>query len=88
MVKRYSLPISRQAQKHRPPDGEPSNQARISSNGGRTWSEPMIISGDGTSGDLGYPSTVELADGTLLTVWYETMAGSPRAVLRQARWRC
>jgi hypothetical protein len=63
------------------------NQARVSPDGGRTWSEPVVISGDGIGGDLGYPSTVELADGTLLTVWYEVMEGSPRAVLRQARWR-
>jgi sialidase-1 len=63
------------------------NQARLSSDHGRTWSEPMILSGDGASGDLGYPSTVELADGTLLTVWYELRAGSPHSVLRQAKWR-
>jgi hypothetical protein len=63
------------------------NQARFSQDHGRTWSDPLIISGDGPSGDLGYPSTVELEDGTLLTVWYEVMKGSPRAVLRQARWR-
>ena len=63
------------------------NQARLSTDDGRTWSEAMIISGDGTSGDLGYPSTVELADGSLLTVWYEAMKESPRAVLRQARWK-
>jgi sialidase-1 len=63
------------------------NQARLSTDHGRTWSEPIIISGDGTSGDLGYPSTVETDDGTLLTVWYELLKGSPRAVLRQARWR-
>lgn len=63
------------------------NQARISSDGGQSWSEPLILSGDGAGGDLGYPSTVELADGTLLTVWYERMKESPRAVLRQARWR-
>ena len=62
------------------------NQARISDDHGRTWSEPLIISGDGTSGDLGYPSTVELDDKALLTVWYEKMEGSSRAVLRQARW--
>jgi hypothetical protein len=68
----------------RPPFG---NQARISGDGGRTWSELVIISGDGPGGDLGYPSTVELADGTLLTVWYEAMKGSPRAVLRQAIWK-
>ena len=68
----------------RPPFG---NQARLSTNHGRTWSEPMIVSGDGTAGDLGYPSTVELADGTLLTVWYENMKDLGKAVLRQAKWK-
>ena len=46
------------------------NQARLSTDQCRTWSEPIILCGDG-AGDLGYPSTVELADGTLLTVWYD-----------------
>lgn len=63
------------------------NQARISSDNGQTWSEAMILSGDGIGGDLGYPSTVELADGTLLSVWYETMKDPKLAVLRQATWR-
>jgi len=63
------------------------NQARLSTDHGRTWSEPMIISGDGASGDLGYPSTVELEDKSLLTVWYEALRGMPHAVLRQAHWR-
>lgn len=67
----------------RPPFG---NQARVSEDGGKTWSEPVTISGDGAGGDLGYPSTVELEDGSLLTVWYEKMADSSHAVLRQARW--
>jgi sialidase-1 len=62
------------------------NQARLSRDSGRTWSEPMILSGDGASGDLGYPSTVELDDGSFLTVWYELMKGTQRAALRQARW--
>lgn len=62
------------------------NQARVSEDHGATWSAPLTISGDGPSGDLGYPSTVELAGGTLLTVWYEVRPGSPRAVLRQSRW--
>lgn len=64
------------------------NQARISEDHGETWSEPITISDDGVSGDLGYPSTVELKDGTLLTVWYEKMSDSPMARLRQARWKC
>ena len=62
------------------------NQARISEDHGATWSEPIILSGDGASGDLGYPSTIQMDDGSLVTVWYEKMKGSPRAVLRQARW--
>lgn len=68
----------------RPPFG---NQARLSTDHGRTWGEALLISADGAGGDLGYPSTVELADGTLLTVWYEKLKDTPRAVLRQARWR-
>jgi hypothetical protein len=68
----------------RPPYG---NQARVSEDGGRTWSEPMILSGDGLGGDLGYPSTVQLKDGSLLSVWYEAMKGYRGAVLRQARWK-
>ncbi len=63
------------------------NQARISKDEGKTWSEPMTISGDGIGGDLGYPSTVELDDGSLVTVWYEKVKGSSKAVLRQARWK-
>ena len=63
------------------------NQARISADGGATWSAPIAISADGASGDLGYPSTVELPDGTLITVWYELPRASQHAVLRMARWR-
>lgn len=62
------------------------NQARISTDHGKTWGEPITISDDGISGDLGYPSTVELSDGTFLTVWYESMKDPKPAVLRQARW--
>ncbi len=68
----------------RPPFG---NQARISTDNGKSWGEAIILSGDGKGGDLGYPSTVELADGTLLTVWYESMKEPKLAVLRQAKWK-
>jgi hypothetical protein len=67
----------------RPPFG---NQARVSTDEGATWSDPMTISGDGMGGDLGYPSTVQLSDGSLVTVWYERMKGSSFAVLRQTKW--
>lgn len=63
------------------------NRARVSADHGRTWGDEFVISADGRDGDLGYPSTVELADGTLLTVWYEGQAKPKLAVLRQAKWR-
>ena len=62
------------------------NQARLSDDHGKTWSDPVIVSGDGAGGDLGYPSTVQLDDGSLVTVWYEKLAKSSYAVLRQAQW--
>lgn len=63
------------------------NQARISEDNGQSWSEPITISGDGASGDLGYPSTVQLDDSSLLTVWYEKPAETSNAVLRMAHWK-
>ena len=62
------------------------NQARISTDHGRTWSAPLVVSDDGTSGDLGYPSTVEFEDGSLLSAWYESRKGVAHAVLRTAHW--
>jgi hypothetical protein len=63
------------------------NQARVSTDHGKTWGPPLIISGDGIGGDLGYPSTVELDDGSFLSAWYEKMTEPKVAVLRQAKWR-
>ncbi|XOV70778.1 MAG: sialidase family protein [Verrucomicrobiota bacterium] len=67
----------------KPPYG---NQVRLSTDG-RHWSDPLTVSDDGASGDLGYPSTVQLSDGTLVSIWYELPRGSSKAVLRQARWK-
>jgi len=63
------------------------NQVRFSDDEGATWSEPIVLSDDGFNVDLGYPSTVELDDGSFLTVWYERFEESPMAQLRQKVWR-
>ena len=68
----------------RPPFG---NQARLSTDHGKSWSAPIRLSDDGNSGDIGYPSTIQLPNRTLLTVWYESMKSPTPAVLRQARWQ-
>ena len=52
-----------------------SVQARVSDDHGRTWSEAILLYDEATSTDLGYPATVQLNDGSLLTVWYELMGG-------------
>ena len=67
--------------------GPIGNQARLSEDDGRTWSKPIVISSDATSSDLGYPSTVELDDGSFVTVWYERRPDNPLAQLRQAHWK-
>lgn len=66
---------------------EPSgNRASVSEDGGRTWSEPMILDEKSIGRDLGYPSTVELEDDTLLSVWYERLPDDVMASLQAAHW--
>lgn len=60
-------------------------QARVSEDHGETWSDAMTIYGEGRTTDIGYPSTVQLDDGSLFTVWYEVQEGW-FAKLRAARW--
>lgn len=63
------------------------NRASVSTDEGKSWSEPIIVSDDSERSDLGYPSTIQSSDGTLVTVWYERLKSSEFAQLRQARWR-
>ena len=42
----------------------------VSSDLGETWSEPIIINENAPNWDLGYPSSVELDDGTIFTSYY------------------
>ena len=46
--------------------------ALVSEDGGATWnsSGEVLLAGDGETSDVGYPSTVELDDGTIVTVLY------------------
>ena len=68
-----------------PPYGQ---RAMVSRDGGETWVVDLILRDDGPDSDLGYPSSVELGDGSLLTVYYQK-AGSPadQCALLWTRWR-
>jgi sialidase-1 len=67
--------------------GNYSIHARVSDTHGMHWSEPVELWRTEQRVDLGYPSTVQLVDGSLLTIWYEAPASGAKAVLRQAKWR-
>lgn len=56
---------------------------RISDDEGRTWSPTAVLLTLG-QGDLGYPSTVQLADGTLVTAYYYR---HPAYHMGVVRWR-
>ena len=62
-------------------------RGKVSKDHGTTWSAEFVLTNDGATWDLGYPSTVQLADGALLTVWYEVPKGTTKSLLRQAKWR-
>ncbi len=53
--------------------GEPySIRARLSSDGGRTWSDDYVLRDDGASRDVGYPRVVQRPDGKIVALYYFT----------------
>lgn len=69
---------------------EPFGQrACLSGDGGNTWDydREIVLRDDAPSGDLGYPATVELDDGVLLTVYYQQEQAGEKTCLMATRWR-
>ena len=62
-------------------------RVKVSDDNGDTWSEEMMLRGDGVTDDLGYPSTVELDDGTLMTVYYQKMARDKKCGIYYTKWK-
>lgn len=65
-------------------------RACLSSDGGRTWdiAHEFVLRADGqrSGSDLGYPISAQLADGTLITVYYHTTSDGITSV-EATRWR-
>ena len=58
----------------------------ISNDNGKTWKTDIIIRDDGPNGDLGYPASVELSDGSILTIYYQYLANQSKASILWTRW--
>jgi hypothetical protein len=61
-------------------------RAKQSSDGGKTWSAEIILRADGHNWDLGYPRTVQRADGKLVTVYYFNDAGQKERYIAATIW--
>lgn len=68
--------------------GKPSGiRVMISYDNGNTWDIDHIIYETDAGWDLGYPSTIELSGGSLLTVFYARTGEDELAVIMQQKWR-
>ena len=61
-------------------------RARLSYDGGMTWTDERILTTDGEITDLGYSSSVELSDGKILTVFYQRGEKETMASIYQVLW--
>ncbi len=62
-------------------------RAAVSKDGGQSWDieNEIILRSDGASRDLGYPSSTQLADGSLMTVYYIHLEDGVRHIAA-TRW--
>ena len=59
----------------------------FSNDEGETWDVGHDIYVNGISADMGYPSTMELDDGSLFTVFYAIPDKALGAVIMGQKWR-
>ncbi|MCE5249891.1 glycoside hydrolase [bacterium] len=63
-------------------------RACISRDGGKTWDIDHIIELTGApNGDLGYPASTELGDGSIFTVYYQIDRAGEKTCLMGTHWR-
>ncbi len=61
--------------------------AMVSLDGGKSWTKDLRLFETHGSDDIGYPSTIELGDGTLLTVFYAREDEDLPCRILQQRWK-
>ncbi len=69
-------------------NGIRSERAAVSYDGGETWSEDYTINDKlDYVCDMGYPASVELSDGAILTVYYQKWPGEGMPGVLYTKWR-
>jgi hypothetical protein len=63
-----------------------SIRARLSSDLGKTWTDPIVLRDDGGSADLGYVRSVVRRDGKLVAVYYFNDRSKPDRYLAATIW--
>ena len=53
---------------------------------GETWSDEYILDERAKDGDLGYPASVELDDGSILTVYYQKYPNDVKCSILYTKW--
>src|SRR5581483_1752340 len=69
---------------HRSPPFE--MRARLSSDGGKTWSPDILLRGDAGAWDIGYSRTVQRADGKIVTTYYWATAPQKERTIEATIW--
>jgi hypothetical protein len=64
-------------------------RACLSRDGGKTWDtdREIVLTADAPNDDLGYPASVELADGSILTVYYQVERAGEKPCIMATHWR-
>ena len=65
-----------------------SERACLSKDGGETWDiDNEVILCQNINGDLGYPASVQLDDGSILTIYYQIDQKGEKTCLMGTRWK-
>ena len=61
-------------------------RAIFSKDGGKTWINDMPLRDDGPTWDLGYPASIEMPDGSIMTVYYQIAEPGENTSVLYTRW--
>jgi Neuraminidase (sialidase) len=62
------------------PTGRTPLAAALSSDGGKTWSDPKVVAQTTSPYQVSYPSVVQAKDGTMIVVWQQQLSEGQREI--------